>query len=266
MPVKQNMMVVIEDNKTSVKMASTITKITKNEDEVNVGNIDEVDGPLGDKITDSFMKLTFLKILLLDIGISLGDLVTDLLQAMAFILSSDWSLQHSTSVYGVAVLVFMLLPGVVTLLHFVTHTQYVHSLGWKKSILVVLIELIVFSVIPTVGYLVLLFKKRRFITREEREEYESLETRTREIKTIAGAVESPLQVILLLWLMLRGTVSLPWGESLSFSCIQDQLGNSYNMPKIKCNDIFICRSNSLFPFHSNGFIVLLSGINHQVFL
>ena len=225
MPVKHNMMVVIQEDATSVKITSTTKNMNNTNNEENKREIDEVDGPFGDKMADSFMKLTFLKILLLDIGISLGDLVTDLLQAMAFILSSDWSLQHSTIVYGVAVLVFMWLPGVVTALHFVTHTQYFHFLGWKKSILVVVTALLLFPLVPTVGYLVLLFKKRRFKTREEREEYELLETRTREIKTIAGAVESPLQVILLLWLMLTGTVSLPWGEALSFSCIQDQLGN-----------------------------------------
>ena len=228
MPVKHNMMVVIQEDVASVKITSTTTTTNNTDNEENEESkkeIDEVDGPFGDKMADSFMKLTFLKILLLDIGISLGDLVTDLLQAMAFILSSDWSLQHSTLVYGVAVLVFMWLPGVVTALHFVTHTQYFHSLGWKKSILVVSASIVLFPLVPTVGYFILLFKKRRFKTREEREEYELLETRTREIKTIAGAVESPLQVILLLWLMLTGTVSLPWGESLSFSCIQDQLGN-----------------------------------------
>ena len=96
----------------------------------------------------------------------------------------------------------------------------------RESIRILTITmLLVFPLVPTVGYFVLLFKKRRFQTREEKEKYNLLETRIREIKTIAGAVESPLQVILLFWLMLRGTVSLPWEQTLSFSCIQDQLGN-----------------------------------------
>ena len=126
-------------------------------------------------------------------------------------------------------LVFMWLPGIVAVLHFVTHTRYFHNMGWKKSIATAITMLLVFPLIPTAGYFVLLFKKRRFQTREEKEKYNLLETRIREIKTIAGAVESPLQVILLFWLMLRGTVSLPWEKTLSFSCIQDQLGKFHSL-------------------------------------
>ena len=214
------MMVVKNDENSSVTVTSKMTNNNTSD-----RNMDEVDGPVADKIVDSFMKLTFLKILLLDIGISVGDIVTDILQSINLIWSSDWSLQQSTLVYGVAVLVFMWLPGIVAVLHFVTHTRYFHDMGWKKSVPVVLTLLLVFPVVPTVGYFVLLFKKRRFQTREQRDKYKKLETRTREIKTIAGAVESPLQVILLLFLMLRGFIALPWDESLTLACVQDQLGN-----------------------------------------
>ena len=214
------MMVVKNDENSSVTVTSKMTNNNTSD-----RNMDEVDGPVADKIVDSFMKLTFLKILLLDIGISVGDIVTDILQSINLIWSSDWSLQQSTLVYGVAVLVFMWLPGIVAVLHFVTHTRYFHDMGWKKSVPVVLTLLLVFPVVPTVGYFVLLFKKRRFQTREQRDKYKKLETRTREIKTIAGAVESPLQVILLLFLMLRGVIALPWDESLTLACVQDQLGN-----------------------------------------
>ena len=214
------MVVVKNDENSSVTVTSKMTNNNTSD-----RNMDEVDGPVADKVVDSFMKLTFLKILLLDIGISVGDIVTDILQSINLIWSSDWSLQQSTLVYGVAVLVFMWLPGIVAVLHFVTHTRYFHDMGWKKSVPVVLTLLVVFPVVPTVGYFVLLFKKRRFQTREQRDKYKKLETRTREMKTIAGAVESPLQVILLLFLMLRGIIALPWDESLTLACVQDQLGN-----------------------------------------
>ena len=223
---KQKIVVSLRGNEdTTSEVTTNITNCVNDGTEIEATPNDEVDGPLVDKVANSFIKLAFLKILLLDIFISVGDIVTDILQSVSLIWSSDWSLQHSTLAYGVAVLVFMWLPGIVAVLHFFTHTRYFHNMGWKKSIPVVMTMLLVFPLIPTVGYFVLLFKKRRFQTREEKEKYNLLETRIREIKTIAGAVESPLQVTLLLWLMLRGTVYLPWEQTLSFSCIQDQLGN-----------------------------------------
>ena len=150
---KKETIAVIKSNETS-RTTKVTTKMTNNgESERESLNIDEVDGKVSDKVVDSFMKLTFLKILLLDIFISVGDIVTDILQSVNLIWSSDWSLQHSTLVYGVAVLVFMWLPGIVAVLHFVTHTQVFHNLGWKKSIPVIIMMLLVFPLIPTVGYI-----------------------------------------------------------------------------------------------------------------
>ena len=52
-------------------------------------NIDEVDGRTKD-VLRPLVKLYFLKILLVDIGISFGDLVTDIAQGLNLIFDSNW--------------------------------------------------------------------------------------------------------------------------------------------------------------------------------
>ena len=55
-------------------------------------DVDEVDG-LADDLLKPLVKLVFLKILLVDIGISVGDVITDLLQGLSLVFDADWNLQ-----------------------------------------------------------------------------------------------------------------------------------------------------------------------------
>ena len=84
--------------------------------EPDLVDVDEVDG-LTEDVLKPIVKLVFLKILLVDIGISLGDVVTDLLQGLSLVFDGDWNIQWSTYHYGLGVLGVMWLPGLVTLLH-----------------------------------------------------------------------------------------------------------------------------------------------------
>ena len=79
-------------------------------------DVDEVDG-LAEDIMRPLVKLLFLKILLVDIGISLGDVVTDLLQGLNLVFDGGWNLQWGTYHYGLAILAVMWIPGLVVLLH-----------------------------------------------------------------------------------------------------------------------------------------------------
>ena len=72
---------------------------------------------------------------------------------------------------------------------------------------------IIFPFLPTFCYLILLVSPRG--TQTQKEEYKVIERRAHEIKSICGAVEAPIQLILLLYLMLRGVLTLPWTEPLS---------------------------------------------------
>ena len=58
-------------------------------------DVDEVDG-LAEDVLRPLVKLLFLKILFVDIGISVGDVVTDLLQGLSLVFDGDWNVQWST--------------------------------------------------------------------------------------------------------------------------------------------------------------------------
>ena len=85
--------------------------------------IDEVDGRTDD-ILRSLVKLYFLKILFIDIGITLGDLVTDFAQGLNLIFDNNWNIHWSTIHYGCIVLGFIWLPVIPMLIHiFTTKTR-----------------------------------------------------------------------------------------------------------------------------------------------
>ena len=191
---------------------------------------EEVDGREATRAVQSIQKLTFLKILFLDIGISLGDVVTDLLQGLSLIFEPDWGLAPSAP-YGALVLLTCWLPGPVTLLHLCLHHR---GLGWSPvrglpGLLLALVSLLLYPLLPTILYIGVLVSKRR--VPHSRQGASDLERRAREVKAIAGVTESPLQVVVLGFLMLRGVVS-PWREEVSSSCIEDDLGRRLCLPSI----------------------------------
>ena len=138
---------------------------------------DEVDAPSRRSSTaqlvDIAFKLAFLKILLVDIGISLGDTVTDFLQGFSLILdlSSPASLHWPTLPYGLALLLASWLPLPITLLHLGFSEEhgiqsYCRSL---PSLLLLLLAALLFPFLPTLYYLYLLVSPRG--TQAQREEY-----------------------------------------------------------------------------------------------
>ena len=78
----------------------------------------------------------------------------------------------------------------------------------------------------------ILLMKKRFSSNREKLSFMAFEQKTNEMKSLIGAIESPLQFTLLLWLMLRGILSLPWDQPLSSSCVQDSLGRVACLPSI----------------------------------
>ena len=183
---------------------------------------DDVDAPSRSRsssttqLMDMAFKLAFLKILLVDIGISLGDTATDFLQGFNLILDFPTSnVRWRSAPYGVAILCGSWLPLPFALLH-LAFSEDLGLLNYMRSLpslLLLLLAGILFPVLPTFCYLILLVSPRG--TQTQKEEYKVIERRAHEIKSICGAVEAPIQLILLLYLMLRGVLTLPWTEPLS---------------------------------------------------
>ena len=64
------------------------------------------------------MTLSFLKILIFDIGVSLGDTATDLLQGFSLIIDdSHFTLRPSTMKYGIAIILASWLPVMIATIH-----------------------------------------------------------------------------------------------------------------------------------------------------
>ena len=199
---------------------------------------DDVDGPRrksnsAAQIVDAFFKLAFLKILIVDIGISLGDTVTDGLQSANLMLDlSTGGVRWNSAGYGLGLLLAAWLPLPVAALHLATAPDLpLASRCFSLSGLLWAVPgVLLFPLLPTACYTALLISPRR--TPRHRARYKLLERQAHELKSICGAVEAPVQLALLLHLMLRGILTLPWSESPSARCVTDSLGRVACLPSI----------------------------------
>merc|ERR1719232_1562489 len=78
----------------------------------------------------------------------------------------------------------------------------------------------------------ILFLRRSYSTNRDKLKFLEFEQKTTELKSVVGSIESPLQFILMLWLMFRGILTLPWDQALSSSCVEDSLGRVACLPSI----------------------------------
>ena len=52
------------------------------------------------------------------------------------------------------------------------------------------------------------------------------------MKSVSGGLEAPVQVVLIVYLIVRGHLPLPWTQPASSSCIEDSLGRVACLPSI----------------------------------
>lgn len=190
-------------------------------------------GSTSAQLVDAFFKLSFLKILLVDIGISLGDTVTDFLQGINLILDlGDGTLRISSMSYGICIIFISWLPMLVVFLHlgFSEDYDFPKICKTKIGLLGILLASIVFPLVPTFFYVLLLLSPRQ--TARGREKYKKLERLSHEIKSICGSIESPIQLSILSYLMIRGILTLPWNEQFTSKCVTDSLGRVACFPSI----------------------------------
>ena len=207
------------------------SKLEENEMD-DVGDFDEVDGKV-DELLSPLVKLYFLKILIFDIGISLGDVVTDILQAVNLTFDENWNLQWSTYHYGLTVFAFIWLPLIPVFVHQATfRKENPVSVSFVRRLINNILFVIFFPLVPTLMYIKLLLIRRSFNTNHQKLLYLKYEQEASQLKSVIGSLESPLQLILLLWLLMRGILRLPWDEPLSSSCIEDSLGRIACFPSI----------------------------------
>ena len=216
----------MRDTEVSIEGKDNFSVITKVSNLSDVGpklQEEEVDGREAAKALQSLQRLSFLKIFVIDIGLSLGDVVTDIVQGLSLIYDADWAIS-STASYGILVLVTCWIPGPLVLLHLCLHHK---GLKWSPfgvipSIFFSLLCLLLFPLLPTVLYVAVIIYPDSI----------QWEKTAREIKAVCGVTESPLQVVILGFLMLKGVLVFPWNKEVSSTCIEDELGRSLCLPSI----------------------------------
>ena len=136
------------------------------------------------------MTLSFLKRLIFDIGISLGDTATDMLQGFSLIMK-----------YGIAIILASWLPVMIATTHLGCSrtTGLSTALSTIQGWLLIVPGITLFPLVPTFYYVYLLVCPKS--TPLEKAAYTEHERRAHEIKSIAGAVEAPVQLIILIYLM-----------------------------------------------------------------
>lgn len=185
------------------------------------------------RVLHAIQKLTFLKIIFLDIGISLGNVGTDMAQGLSMILQPDWSLAP-TAHYGMIVLLICWLPAPLNIIH-LSHQQ--RSLAWLPyrglpGLFLLSLLLLIFPILPTllyVGVLLTTFQEKR----------------AREVKAITGVIESPLQLVMMGYLMLKGILLFPLSHEVSNFCIEDVLDRRLCLPSIPTLSIFFSLASIL---------------------
>ena len=124
------------------------------------------------------------------------------------------------------------------------NTQTSHSLAMASSIglsdeagttKIVIWTAIIFGVfffplVPAFFYILLVICPKD--TEAEVEKYKRNELRAHEVKSVSGGLEAPVQIILIVYLILRGHLPLPWAQTASSSCLEDSLGRSVCLPSI----------------------------------
>ena len=206
---------------TKLSNLSNTTEQTEKEREVG----DETDGNEISAALQSLKKLMFLKILVLDIGISLGDVATDILQGLSLIFNDTWGVSDTCS-FGIIVLMTCWLPGPVALLHLVItkYHQFVRHQNLAYLLFLGVVFLICFPIVPPLLYLVVLLNKTRQASAREVVAYTEFHQLADELKAMTGVLESPMQIVVMGLLMLKGVLIFPWNREVSSSCIEDELG------------------------------------------
>ena len=159
----------------------------------------------------------------------------------------------------------MWLPGLVFLLHQAT-SEATYKLIPEESNSLTKIGLglatfVFFPLIPTILYTRVLLNKRRYRSAQAQLIFHQLEANSHEIRAIAGAIESPLEVIVLLWLVLRGILQLPWDRPLDSSCVEDSLGRVACLPSLLIASVFFSLLSILKTLHDLNIAPLLTKIN-----
>ena len=186
------------------------------------------DGPAykSDQVNDLLFSDFTVPLLVLELMLSLLDLILDSLSGLAFLS------EERTNKWGVGSFVINWIPGLVGAIQIIADYRRNPNNSFTKVVLMCLISVILCPIIPTATVTYLLFYGPKNSDEKDSPEfyrrYTSLLRFVTIVRALEGCLESSLQIVYKILLMFFGVVSFDFS---SISLIQDPLfGNSLPLP------------------------------------
>ena len=172
-------------------------------------------------LTNGGLSFITIKVFLWDILISMADIVSDFLQGYTL-----FHLPGKRS-YGIASLAINWITGLAGFIHVIS--MYRNVLPWYKVISFAFLMLILYPVIPLCSFVYLMYKKPKSVEEPVRPEFTQAQYFTTIIHAMTGGLESPIQLIFQVWLVLNGVILWDWNQvtNLTFT---DPQGNTIYLP------------------------------------
>ena len=176
---------------------------------------------LQDSLSDGILGFITIKVILWDILISLADIISDFLQGYTLFRTPG------KSTFGLISLCINWIPGVAASIHLMS--MYRTTLPAYQVALYALLLLVCYPFIPFVAYVRLLFKKPKSSQESVSADFITAQYHTIIVHALTGGLESPIQLIYQLWLVLNGIIVMDWNQIVSLT-FQDAQGNQIFLP------------------------------------
>ncbi|TRY78671.1 hypothetical protein TCAL_11594 [Tigriopus californicus] len=176
-----------------------------------------------------FMNFLILKILFWDIVISIGDGISDFAQGINLIMT------EKQAVYGYLTIAINWLPGLVAVFHLLS--SYRAKIATAKLFLYSMLLLLFYPLVPTLAFVRLLWKRPKLGLNQEsnaveNSEFQEAQYQAKIAHSITGGIESPIQLILQIWMILNGKIPAPFSLSETPPMTVDWHGNKISVPTI----------------------------------
>merc|ERR1711962_184010 len=180
--------------------------------------------------------LVVLKVLFVDILITgFGDAITDLLQGIYMIVEEPLNSEdtNDTIAAGIAVIPICWVPGIVAILHliashkdeflFLDESVDVNIRKSRRRNFFILLGLCFFfyPIVPTIGYLINLC----YMTGGQDQTSHKIEMFAKVGHSISGCIEAPMQMVMVLYLVLKEYLPIPFQDDPRYVNYTDRFGN-----------------------------------------
>jgi len=181
--------------------------------------------------------LVILKVIFIDILITgFGDAITDILQGVYMIIEEPLNKEDKwdTIAAGVGVIIICWVPGIVAILHLIAShkdeflfldesvDEKIRKSRAKRFFLLLGLCFFFYPIVPTIGYMINLC----YMTGGQDHTSHKIEVFAKVGHSISGCIEAPMQMVMVLYLILKEYLPIPFQDDPRYVEMQDRHGNS----------------------------------------